>query len=111
MEVEGQQDRDGAVQKFGQNVRVGLRSLMNGIGAGSEEMHNTDIFLSLESKKVKNFRRDMTKDIGESGLGYDEDDDSHGLLPVGETQVRHVEGGNDTVQNIGQNVRVGFIHS
>ena len=49
----------------------------------------------------------MTKDI---------DDDSHGLLPVGETQVRHVEvkvqqGGNDTVQNVGQNVRVGFIHS
>ena len=54
MEVEGQQDRDGAVQKFGQNVRVGLRSLMNGIGAGSEETHNTDIFLS--RKKVKNFR-------------------------------------------------------
>ena len=74
------------------------------------------IFFSLESKKVKNFRRDMTKDIGESGQRYDEDDDSHGLLPVGETQVRHVEvkvqqGGNDTVQNVGQNVRVGFIHS
>ena len=85
MEVEGQQDSDGAVQKVGQNVRVGLRPLMNGIGAGSEEMHNTDIF-SLESKKVKNFRRDMTKDIGESGQGYDEDDDSRGLLPVGESR-------------------------
>ena len=34
------------------------------------------IFFSLESKKVKNFRRDMTKDIGESGQRYDEDDDS-----------------------------------
>ena len=33
-------------RSFGQNVRVGLRSLMNGIGAGSEETHNTDIFLS-----------------------------------------------------------------
>ena len=29
--------------------------------------------------------------IGESGQRYDEDDNSHGLLPVGETQVRHVE--------------------
>ena len=35
------------------------------------------IFFSLESKKVKNFRRDMMKDIGESGQGYDNDDDSH----------------------------------
>ena len=58
----------------------------------------------------------MTKDIGESGQRYDEDDNSHGLLPVGETQVRHVEvkvqqGGYDTVRNVGQNVRVGLIHS
>ena len=44
------------------------------------------IFFSLESKEVKNFRRDMTKDIGESGQGYDEDEDSHGLLPVGESR-------------------------
>ena len=51
-----------------------------------QKKRTIQIFFSLESKKVKNFRRDMTKDISESGQGYDEDDDSHGLLPVGESR-------------------------